>query len=453
VKINGQQASLEYRKPAEGDADVKLQATLDDAGRARLGVDLGSSVSGPLPIKLTGKIGSQDRESRMGIDADLTGLRLDNLLPGWVKSAGKPGRALFNVTMKAQSTRLEDIVVDGSGASIKGSLEVDQNGDLMNVNFPAYAPSEGDKASLKAERGPDGILKATMRGDVFDGRGFLRSAISGGSKEDAKSRLRNSDVDVDLKLGAVAGFYGEAVRSVDLKFSKRNGSVKSFNLTGKIGRDTPVTADLRGGRGQREVIYLQTNDAGAFFRFSDIYSKMSGGQLVLAMEPPTAEAGPKEGLINVRDFTVRGQAELDRIAARSSITGQEGIAFSALRAEFTRQSGMLSVREGVVKGPSIGATIEGSIDYASNQVRMSGTFVPMYGLNNLPAQLPLIGLVLGGGSNEGLFGVTYEVIGTPEKPVLRVNPISMIFPGVTRKIMEFNTGKQNSSPIEFPPNN
>src|SRR6266480_3300757 len=41
VKINGQAASMDYRKPIEGDADIKLQATLDDASRARLGLDLG----------------------------------------------------------------------------------------------------------------------------------------------------------------------------------------------------------------------------------------------------------------------------------------------------------------------------------------------------------------------------------------------------------------------------
>ena len=51
------------------------------------------------------------------------------------------------------------------GASIKGSLEVDQNGDLMNANFPTYSPSEGDKAQLKAERGQDGVLKVTMLGE------------------------------------------------------------------------------------------------------------------------------------------------------------------------------------------------------------------------------------------------------------------------------------------------
>ena len=47
--------------------------------------------------------------------------------------------------------------------------------------------------------------------------------------------------------------------------------------------------------------------------------------------------------------------------------------------------------------------------------------------------------------------MTYEVVGTPGAPVLRVNPISAMAPGVLRKIFEFNTGKQNN-PVEFPPN-
>jgi hypothetical protein len=451
VKINGQAASMDYRKPIEGDADIKLQATLDDASRARLGLDLGPAVSGAIPIKLVGKIGGPDRDSRLGIDADLTSLKLDNILPGWVKLPGKSSRAVFNVVQKQQSTRLEDIVIDGGGVLIKGSLEVDQNGDLMNANFPTYSPSEGDRTSLKAERGPDGVVKVTMRGDVFDGRGFIKSTISG-KEADAKSKTRSIDFDVDLKLGAVAGFYGEALRSVDCKMSRRNGTIRSFALSGKLGRDTPLTGELRGHAQGREVVYLETNDAGAFFRFTDTYAKMVGGQLAFAMDPPTVDPSTKEGLINVRDFTVKGESSLDRVAAGGPAGVQNGIAFSRLRAEFSRQNGQLTIREGVVKGPLIGATIEGSIDYPGNQVRMSGTFVPMYGLNNMFGQIPIVGLFLGGGSNEGLIGITYEVVGTPGQPVLRVNPISAIFPGVSRKIMEFNTGKQNN-PVEFPPNN
>ncbi|CAN7283981.1 DUF3971 domain-containing protein [Bradyrhizobium sp. LjRoot220] len=451
VKINGQPASLDYRKPNEGDADIKLSATLDDASRARLGLDLGPAVSGAIPIKVIGKIG--DNDTRVGIEADLTSLRLDNILPGWVKVPGRSGKATFSVVKKEQSTLFQDIVVDGGGVSIKGSLEVDANGDLMSANFPTYSPSEGDKTSLKAERNADGVVKVTMRGDVFDGRGFLKSAISG-READAKSKTKHIDMDIDVKLGAVAGHNGEALRSVDAKMSRRNGVVRTFAMTGKVGRDTPVSADLRGrAQGQaRDLIILQTNDAGALFRFTDSYSKMIGGQLSLAMEPPTVEPSAKEGLINVRDFTIKGEAALERAAAGGPVGTQNGIGFSGLRAEFTRQSGHLTIREGVVKGPTIGATIEGTLDYIGNSVRMSGTFVPMYGLNNMFGQLPVIGLFLGGGSNEGLIGVTYEVVGTPGAPVLRVNPISAMAPGVLRKIFEFNTGKQNN-PIELPPAN
>jgi hypothetical protein len=451
VKINGQAASLDYRKPSEGEADIKLQAILDDSSRARLGIDLGPAVSGNIPIKLTGKLGTPDRDGRLGIDADLTGLKLDNILPGWFKMPGKPSHAVFSVVPKPQSTRLEDIVIDGGGVSIKGSLEVDQNGDVMNASFPTYSPSEGDKTTLKAERGADGVLKVTMRGDVFDGRSFLKSAISG-KETDPKAKAKNIDFDVDVKLGAVAGFSGEALRAVEAKLSRRNGTIRNFVLNGKLGRDTPLTGDLRGQAQGREVIYLETNDAGAFFRFTDTYAKMVGGQLALAMDPPTVEPSTREGLINIRDFSIKGETSLERVAAGGQTGLSNGISFSRLRAEFTRQNGQLTIREGVVKGPTIGATIEGSIDYPGNQVRMSGTFVPMYGLNNMFGQIPIVGLFLGGGSNEGLIGVTYEVVGSPGQPVLRVNPISAIFPGVTRKIMEFNTGKQNN-PVEFPPNN
>jgi hypothetical protein len=449
VKINGQPASLDYRKQNDGDADIKLSATLDEASRARMGFDLGPAVIGSIPVKLSGKIGG---DTRLGIDADLTGLKLDNILPGWVKASGKSTHATFNVVQKPQSTRLEDIVVEGGGASIKGSVEVDQNGDLMNANFPTYAPSDGDKTSLRADRGPDGVIKVTMRGDVFDGRGFLKTAISG-KEADAKSKAKTTDFDVDVKLGTVAGFFGETLRSVDAKMSRRGGTLKSFSFASKLGRDTPVTADLRRQQGQgREVIFLETNDAGAFLRFTDTYSKVVGGQLQLALGPPNADPSPKEGLLNVRDFNVKGEASLDKLAAGGAAAAPSGISFSRLRAEFVRQSGQLTIKEGVLKGPTIGGTIEGNIDFPGNQVRMSGTFVPIYGLNNIFGQIPLFGLVLGGGSNEGLFGMTYEVVGTPDKPTLRVNPISMVFPGVARKIWDFNTGRQNGT-ADFPSSN
>ena len=130
---------------------------------------------------------------------------------------GKSSHAVFNVVQKPQSTRLRTSSSMAAAMSIKGSLEVDQNGDLINVNFPTYSPSEGDKTSLKADRGADGVLKVVMRGDVFDGRGFLKSAIAG-RETDTKPKTKNFDFDLDVKLGAVAGYFGEALRSVDANY-------------------------------------------------------------------------------------------------------------------------------------------------------------------------------------------------------------------------------------------
>ena len=78
-----------------------------------------------------------------------------------------------------------------------------------------------------------------------------------------------------------------------------------------------------------------------------------------------------------------------------------------------------------------------TIDYNRDDVRMRGTFVPLFGLNNMFGQFPIIGLFLGGGSNEGLVGITYEVVGSPSAPRLNVNPISAVAPGLLRKFFEF----------------
>jgi len=61
--------------------------------------------------------------------------------------------------------------------------------------------------------------------------------------------------------------------------------------------------------------------------------------------------------------------------------------------------------------------------------------VPFYGLNNLFGQIPVVGLFLGGGSNEGLLGITYEATGPPSAPRITVNPVSAIAPGLLRKFI------------------
>jgi hypothetical protein len=439
VKINGVPAALDYRKPRDADADVRIQATLDESGRSKLGFDLSGFLMGPVPIKLSGRVLAQESDSRFAIEADLTQAKVDNLLPGWSKAAGRAGRATFTLVNKPGVTRFEDLVVEAPGASVKGVVEVDASGDVLSANFPVFSPSDGDKTTLKADRSADGTLRVTVRGDVYDGRGFIKSTMSGASNRKQK---HDKDIDLDLKLGAVVGFHGETLRGLDLRVSRRSGVITSLALNAKLGRDSPLTGDVRGrGTNGRQVVFVETTDAGAFFRFNDIYPKIFGGEMWVALDPHSADAAPQEGILNIRDFAVRGEAALDRVAAAPQQPGgpPPGVDFSRLRVDFTRSLGRFTVRDGLVKGPAIGATVDGYIDYNRDDVRMRGTFVPLYGLNNMFGQIPIVGLFLGG-SNEGLLGVTYEVVGPPSTPVLRVNPISAVAPGLLRKFFEFPSG-------------
>jgi hypothetical protein len=436
VKINGIPANLDYRKPRDADAEVRVQATLDETGRSKLGFNAGALLSGPVPVKLSGRVAARDGDSRLSVEADLTQARVDNLLPGWVKPHGRPARATFALINRNPGARLEDLAIDTAGVSVRGVVEVDGSGDVVSANFPVFSLSDGDKTTLRADRAPDGTLRVTLRGDVYDGRSFIKSAMTGPASH-GKQKHDVKDIDLDIKLGTVAGFHGETLRGLDLRMSRRAGIITNFVLNGKLGRDTPLIGDLRGRAGStRQVVFIETNDAGAFFRFNDVYPKIVGGEMWVALDPHSADQAPQDGILNIRDFVVRGESALDRVAGAPAGQPQSGVEFSRLRVEFTRSVGRLAIREGLVRGPVIGATVEGYIDYVAEDVRLRGTFVPLYGLNNMFGQIPIVGLFLGG-SNEGLLGVTYEVVGPPGAPVLRVNPISAVAPGLLRKFFEF----------------
>jgi len=440
VKVAGSPAQIEYRRlKGETDAEVKITATLDEAARARFGLDVGPALAGPMPMKFTGRVGADEREGRFNVEADLTNTKIENLLPGWVKAPGRQARVAFTLVKQkaAAGLRFEDVLIDGQGVLAKGTVDLDSDGELLAANFPVFATSDGDKTSVRADRGADGALRVVMRGDVYDGRNFVKAAMGGPT--DPRIKAKHPDLDLDIKLGVVAGHLGETIRGLDWRMSRRGGRVRTFSMSAKIGRDTPLIGEMRTRvNNGKPVLYFETNDAGALFRFTDMYQRMIGGKMWIGMDPPNQDGSAQEGVISVSAFTIRGDSTLERVVSNAPNAGQSNnIDFSQARADFTRAPGRMTVRDGVLRGPMLGATVEGNIDYARDQVAMRGTLVPLYGLNNMFGQIPIVGLFLGGGSNEGMFGITYEVGGTPANPRPVVNPISAIAPGVLRKFFEF----------------
>jgi len=443
VKINGTPATIDLRKQkGDANAELRMQSTIDETARRRLGMDLGSTVTGAIPVKVVGRVGDNVSDDAMSVEADLTPVKIDNLLPGWVKPAGRSARATYTMMKTSKTVRFDDLSIDGSGATVRGSVEFDSANELLSANFPVFALSDGDKLTLKADRGTDGALRVAMRGDIYDGRNFVKSSLASTDR----TRQKQEDLDLDIKVGTVAGHNGETLRGLDLKLSRRGGRIRSFAMTSKIGRDTPLNGDLRvRARDNHQVIYFETDDAGSLFRFTDMYPRMFGGQMWVALDPPTQEQSPQIGTLYIRSFAVRGEPALDRVVSGApGAAGTSGVDFSEMRADFTRFPGKMAVRDGIVRGPLVGATVEGNIDYTREDVHLRGTFVPFYGLNNMFGQIPIVGLFLGGGNKEGLLGINYEAVGPPGAPRITVNPVSAIAPGLLRKFIP--------SPGTFDPN-
>ena len=448
-KVVGAPISFEVRGARQGsDSEVRFQTVLDDAARAKFGLDTGvaSAITGPLPIKAQGKIGA--RESRLSIEADLKDLAITDLIPGWTKARGRPARATLTLVERDGAMRLEDLVLDGSGTMLKGTIEFDSNGEPTLVNLPTFQLSDGDRASLKLERGSDGVPRITLRGDVFDGRNLLKTLMSGPSVTAATNRrhVRPRDLDIDTKLGVVVGFNGETARQLEVRMTRRNGEMRAFAVAARIGADASLKADLRVRDGTRTNVVAFANDAGALLRFIDIYSKINGGDFWMFIDPPSTDGlGAQEGVLNITNFGVVDPG-LDRLIASapaepgadrpSGRTARGPVHFTKMRVNFVRAPGHMALRDGVIWGPQMGATVEGQIDYAGGTVGLRGTYVPAYGLNNLFARIPIVGLFMGG-PNEGLLGVTYEVVGPTNAPMLRINPLSAVAPGFLRKLFEF----------------
>ncbi len=422
-QVFGSPAHLDASRTPGGDGSAVLTATLDQAARVKRGLNLGW-LTGPLPIKLKAPLSRASAE----VDVDLTPAGIDNPIPGVSKAAGKAGKATFQIKPSAEGASVNNLAVDFGSVSLKGSAEVAVDGAIQSVKFTQARLSPGDSLQADVVNEP-GAIKATVRGSTFDARPLIKSMTERGSS----SQGGEKDLDLDMKVVSVAGANRQAMTNLDLSFSRRGGDDRLRLLKGRLGQGTVVA-----GRGEDGALRLTASDAGALARFADLYTRMEGGDLDLVLETG-GEAS--SGRATVTNFALRDEPAFRRLlaAAPSSASGQPVDAqvarFQKMTIAFVRSRGRLEIKDAVIYNPVMGLTTEGSVNFARNTIDVTGTFIPAYSVNSLLGKIPLVGLLLGGGQNEGVFGISYRAQGALNDPRLTVNPLSAIAPGILRKML------------------
>lgn len=453
-RLFGAPATIELRKKsADQPTEATLGMQLDDAARNKLGLNFGSALTGQIGARLTAVLGQKDKP-RAQVEIDFTRAAIDNLLPGYTKQAGRPAKASFILVNDPDGPDLEQFVFDGGGGAIaRGTIELDASGGLERARLTQVRLSPGDDIRIEAEQ--KDVLRLVVSGRAVDARPFLKLLTTGAPSGSRGPATPPKDFDLELKAATVTGHNGKSASGVEMRLGRRNGQIRQFQLSGRFGRESVAGSIARANNGDAPQVAITTNDGGALLSFFDFYRRMEGGKLTFVA---SVEDGMIDGTVNVRDFIVRNEPALRRlvtegVAARDR-SGQMRIdttaaAFTRLQVSFTRAQGRIDLRDGIINGPEAGATIEGSLDTLNDRVNMTGTFVPAYGLNNMFAKIPVVGFFLGGGSNEGLFGVNFRISGPATAPVLTINPLSALAPGFLRKI--FGAGEIGTSQMPQPP--
>lgn len=446
ARIAGAPATIDIRHGGAGAGEAVIAMILDEQARARKGLSFGSQLTGPLPLRITMPLGAPGPKGARGgirIEADLGKAGIDNLVPGWTKPAGRAGKLAFTLH---EGTEVRDLVLDSGSVTARGSAAFTHEGTLERVELTSFKLSPGDDMRVQAERSGPGY-KVHVRGAVADARPLLRGltggGVGGGRERDPPAR----EVELDFSVNILTGFNDEALTNAAIKASLHGRTIRQLSLQGRF-RSAAVTAQvLRKDRGG-PALTVTSEDAGATLRFLDIYRRMIGGQLAFA-----ANLGetPQTGVVTIDTFGLRNEPALRNIAQQSQAalpderaTGAHisrldsgEVAFTRLKANLSRSGTRVDFSDAVIWGMQVGFTLGGWVDVARDRTDVAGTFVPAYGLNNVFAQVPLFGPLLGGGQHEGLFAINFRVSGLLSAPTLTVNPLSAVAPGFLRKIFGF----------------
>jgi Protein of unknown function/AsmA-like C-terminal region len=430
--IDGVPADVSLSQPlgnegqASGPGRQLARFSLDQAARKKLGLGLDDVIEGTVGTQVS----SLDDGNGQHYDLDLATARLTIPGLGWTKGIGVPATLSFDLIPDKDGYAVENLVLAGEGFGFAGTARIGREGRLLSADIKQFSLKPDDSIGFRLTATPTGYsIKAS--GSSFDVRGVI-SEITGDSGGD-----ETPDVSLEADIGRGIGFNDEVIEAAKVTFVSTKGSPVKLSVSGSL-HGTPIAVDFsdtaKGGS-----LRASSDDAGDVLRFLNLYTRVGGGSLSIdaAREAPNS---PLVGQLLVTNFDILNEPAVEQ-AISSAPTRQRidtsRLHFERMTARFRLTGDTLSVDEALLRGQSVGATFDGRFDLLRSQVTINGTYLPVYAFNNVFSRVPLIGLVLGGGNQEGLIGVTFRVVGPLDGPRVYFNPLSAVAPGILRKIFEF----------------
>lgn len=467
--LSGRAINLDYQqfldpKGQEYDTKVVAKLTADKPLRDVFGIGLDEYISGDVPIDVV-YIDKGNGNATIDVNGRMAPTIVHIEPFNYRKEAGVDGSFSLNAIVK------NDVIQEIENLNLKtAGLEFNQarilfrtlkNGDVEiargNID---RAILERTNAKIDFELTRDNVLKVVADGPVVDLSAFLDQDKNKTNKANWQNPKQGSGqaMKISFKANKVFTVKDQSIRGAQFYIETDSDTdITRIEIDAKVGEkgDFYVRFKPEGDVGQR-TFRLESTDAGATLRTFGLYDDMRGGSILIYGRPQRGDyKGDIYGTARVENFTVVNAPALARLLGAMSLDGTQnslrknGVSFEKLEAgfewRFRADGNLLVVKEGRTSGSSLGLTFEGVNDMGAQTLDIAGTVIPLSGVNKAISDIPLIGSILTGGSAGGLFAATYTMSGPSKDPKVVVNPLSVLTPGIFRKIL-FEGGFESKLP-------
>lgn len=442
---------------------INAKGTITDAARQSLNIGLQNILTGPVPVNadMQGKRG-QLTTAEVAIDLTNSALAIPILHLGKQAGLAAAGRVTVNF-LPGDVIKDEIIRVTGPNVTANGTATFDRTGSLSMLNFASVKMGALNDLSFTLTRsaaGDDYVLRGRSLDGSMVGRNDTNGNASGGQRP--RDDTPTGPFHIDAKLDRLAMRDGVSIAPFNLDLAGVGNKPSALSLSGGIGKGA-ISGNIETSLTGRKLT-IEAGDGGALIQGLFNFQSIKGGKLKLsaslpgrAVDPDLGLAAPDyQGVLDIDDFQVVNQPFLARLFSAGSLTGigdlmgGDGISVENMNVPFSSKNNVISVHDARARGRAVGATADGYIDRPKGLIALKGSLVPAYGLNSVLGNIPLLGDVLVSKKGEGVFGVTYSATGNAEQPKIDVNPLSVLTPGILRRIFEGHMPTAANAPSNAP---
>ena len=116
--------------------------------------------------------------------------------------------------------------------------------------------------------------------------------------------------------------------------------------------------------------------------------------------------------------------------------GEQGIRFGYGEINYIENQDEFRDIEAFAVSDSLGLIMEGQIDRKQKLIDMKGEISPMYLVNAIIQNLPVLGPIIIGNEGEGLFSIDFNLTGNVDDPDVESNPLTIIKPRILERAIE-----------------